>query len=117
MVQKIINFDDDIKKQNIKEENLNWPQVPNHLHRIIIIGGSGSTKISSLFNLIKNQSDIDKIYLYAKDPHEAKYQCLIKKSEEQSVLIIQKLLFMIRMIWLIFIKALDIIIHIKNVKY
>ena len=55
MVQKIINFDDDTKKQNIKEQNLNWPQVPNHLHRIIIVGGSGSTKINSLFNLIKNQ--------------------------------------------------------------
>ena len=30
-------------------------------------------------NLIENQPDIDKIYLYAKDPHEAKYQYLINK--------------------------------------
>ena len=30
-------------------------------------------------NLINNQSDIDKIYLYAKDPYEAKYQYLINK--------------------------------------
>ena len=29
-------------------------------------------------NLIEKQSDIDKIYLYAKDPYEAKYQYLIK---------------------------------------
>ena len=29
-------------------------------------------------NLIQNQPDIDKIYLYAKDPYEAKYQYLIK---------------------------------------
>ena len=36
----------------------------------------------SLFNLVNHQSDIDKIYLYAKDPYEAKYQFLIKKSED-----------------------------------
>ena len=33
-------------------------------------------------NLINNQPDIDKIYLYAKDPYEAKYQYLIKKHEK-----------------------------------
>ena len=32
-------------------------------------------------NLINNQSDIDKIYLYAKDPYEKKYQYLINKRE------------------------------------
>ena len=32
-------------------------------------------------NLINNQPDIDKIYLYAKDPYEAKYQLLINKRE------------------------------------
>ena len=32
-------------------------------------------------NLINNQSDIDKIYLYDKDPYEAKYQFLINKRE------------------------------------
>ena len=31
---------------------------------------------------INNHLDIDKIYLYAKDPHEAKYQYLINKREE-----------------------------------
>ena len=30
-----------------------------------------------LLNLIENQPDIDKIYLYARDPYEAKYQYLI----------------------------------------
>ena len=29
-------------------------------------------------NLIENQPGIDKIYLYAKDPYEVKYQYLIK---------------------------------------
>ena len=33
-------------------------------------------------NLIENQPDIDKIYLYAKDPYEAKYQYLIKTRDK-----------------------------------
>ena len=51
-------------------------------YRILIIGGSGSRKTNALLNLIENQLDIDKIYLYVKDPYEAKYQCLmnIRKS-------------------------------------
>ena len=32
-------------------------------------------------NLVEDQPDIDKIYLYAKDPYEAKYQYLINKRE------------------------------------
>ena len=45
------------------------------------MGGSGSGKTNALLNLINNQPDIDKIYLYAKDPYEAKYQYLINKRE------------------------------------
>ena len=48
---------------------------------MLIIGGSGSGKANSLLNLINKQPDIDKIYLYAKDPYEAKYQFLINKNE------------------------------------
>ena len=44
-----------------------------HPYRILIIGGSGSGKANVLLNLIENQPDIDKIYLYAKDLYEAKY--------------------------------------------
>ena len=33
-------------------------------------------------NLINNQPDIDKIYLYAKDPYEKKYQYFINKREK-----------------------------------
>ena len=33
-------------------------------------------------NLINNEPDIDKIYLYAKDPFEAKYQYVINKREK-----------------------------------
>ena len=43
-------------------------------------GGSGSGKTNALLNLINNQQDNDKIYLYAKYPYEAKYQYLIKKN-------------------------------------
>ena len=72
----MINFDDVIK-ENIKEHNPNWSQILDHPYRILIIGGSGSGKANSLFNLINQQTDIDKIYSYAKNPQEAKYQFLI----------------------------------------
>ena len=77
----MINFDY-ITKENIKKHNPNCPQMPDHPYRILIIGGPGSGKINLLFNLIKQQPDIDKIYLYVKDPYEAKYQFLIKKPED-----------------------------------
>ena len=49
---------------------------PFHLS---VTGGSASEKTHSLFQLISQQPDIDKIYLYTKDPYKAKYQFLIKK--------------------------------------
>ena len=49
---------------------------------MLIVGGSGSEKTNELLNLINNQPDIDKIYLYAKDPYEPKYQYLINKREK-----------------------------------
>ena len=55
---------------------------PDHPYRIFIVGGSGSGKTNALLNLINNQPDIDKLYLYAKDPYEAKYQYLINKREK-----------------------------------
>ena len=39
------------------------------------------TRKISLFNLINWQPDIEKVYLYAKDPYEVKYRLLIKKKE------------------------------------
>ena len=56
-------------------------QVPDHPYIILIIGGSVSEKTNSFFNLISQQSDIDNIYLYAKDPDKAKYQFSINKRE------------------------------------
>ena len=63
----------------------NWPQNPDHPYRILIIGGSGSGKANSLFNLINQQPDIDKIYLYAKNLYEAQYQFLINKRESANL--------------------------------
>ena len=51
----------------------------------MIIGGSGSGKTNTLLNLIKEQDDIDKIYLYAKDLSEHKYEFLIKKRENAGI--------------------------------
>ena len=74
----MINFDD-YTNENKTEHNLKWLYIPDNPYRILIIGGSGSGKTNELLNLINNQPDIDKIYLYAKDPCEAKYQYLINK--------------------------------------
>ena len=76
----MINFDDYTDENKI-DHNPNWLYIPDHPYRILILGGSRSGKTNTLLNLINNQSDIDKIYLYAKDLYEDKYQFLIKKIE------------------------------------
>ena len=79
---------DDITNENNKEHNEKWPYIPDHPYRILIIGGSGSGKTNALLNLIKEQDSdslIDKIYLYAKDVNELKYQFLIKKREDVGI--------------------------------
>ena len=80
----MINLDS-ITNENNKEHNEKWSYIPDHPHRILIIGGSGSGKTSALLNLIKKQVDIDKIYLYAKDLSEPKYEFLIKKAEDVGI--------------------------------
>ena len=85
----MINYDD-VMKENIKDHNPNWLQIPNHPYRILIIGGSGSGQTNALFNLIKIQDDddysiINKIYLHVKDPNETKYQNLIKRLEKNGL--------------------------------
>ena len=67
----MINFHD-VTKENVKEHNSNWLQIPDHTYRILIIRDSGSGKTKSLFNLISHKRDIDIIYIYAKALYEAK---------------------------------------------
>ena len=67
----MINFDNYINDNKTKH-NKNWPHIPDHPYRILIIGKTDlSGKTNLLLNLIENQPDIDKIYFYAKDPYEA----------------------------------------------
>ena len=76
----MVNFGH-MAKENIKKHNANWPQVSNYPYVILKIGDPGSGKPNTLFCLIGQRLDIDKIYLHAKDPYEAKYQLLINKHE------------------------------------
>ena len=96
----MINFDD-YTNENRTGHNESWPYIPNRPYRILIIGGSGSGQtnilnlikninrilnlLNKLLNLIENQPDIDELYLYAKDPYEAKYQYLIKIREKVGI--------------------------------
>ena len=61
------------RKENIKQHNPNWLQFPDHPCSILIIGSSGSGRKNALLNLISHELYTDKIYLYAKDPHESKH--------------------------------------------
>ena len=69
----MIDFDDYINgiasNGNKTKHNKNWPYIPDHPYRILIIECSGSGKTNVLLNSIENQPDIVKIYLYAKDQY------------------------------------------------
>ena len=63
-----------------KDDNNDWP------YRKLIIGHCGSGKTKYLLNSIqKDNNIIDKIYLYAKDLEEPKYQFLINKREQAGI--------------------------------
>ena len=73
---------DAITNTNNQDDDKNWP------HRMLIIGPSGSGKTNALLNLIQKQNNnnpIDKIYLYAKDLSEPKYQFLIERHENAGI--------------------------------
>ena len=55
ILQKVINFDDYVNENKIKL-NENWPYIPDHPNRILIIGDSRSGKTNLLLNLIENQT-------------------------------------------------------------
>ena len=74
-----------LQKKAIQEHNPKWSEILGYLHWLLLIGGSGSGKANVLLNLTNHELDIDKVYLYAKDPYRAKYQLLIKKIESTSL--------------------------------
>lgn len=76
----IINFNRIVRETKV-QHNEDWSYTPDHPSRILVIGGRGTGKTNMLLNLIDRQSDIDKIYLYVKDPYEPKYQYMINKRQ------------------------------------
>ena len=76
----MLNLDSIVSNKNTSSsERNNWP------FGMLIIGPSGSGKTNTLLHLINNLHPIDKIYLYAKDIHEAKYEYLINKREQAGI--------------------------------
>ena len=71
----MLNLDNIVSNKKENKDN-NWP------FRMLIKGPSGSGKTNVLLHLINNLNPIDKIYLYAKDIHEPKYEYLKNKSEQ-----------------------------------
>ena len=108
----MINFDE-YTNENKKKPNLNWSYIPDHPYRILIIAGSGTGKTNAILNLLHNQQGIDKIYLYAKDPYEDKYQYLINKRESVGL----KYFLSIQMICMMYTKILITITLIKKIRY
>ena len=80
----MINLDSIVNDKNEKH-NENWPYIPDHLYRILIISGSESGKTNTLLNLINEQRDIDKIYLQAKDLSESTYEHFINNRENAGI--------------------------------
>ena len=80
----MINLDS-ITNENNKEHKKNRPYISDQPYRILIIRGSASGKTNALINLINEQNDTDKIYLYARDLSKPKYEYLIKKHEDAGI--------------------------------
>ena len=74
----MLNLDNIVSNKKIKENN-NWS------FRMLIIGPSSSGKTNNLVHLINNLHPIDKIYLYAKDIQESKYEYLLNKREQAGI--------------------------------
>ena len=112
----MINLDS-ITNENNKAHNKKWPYIPDYPYRILITGGSGSGKTNALLNWIKEQDDIDNIYLYAKDLSEPKHEFLIKKPKNAGRKNLNDLNAYIQIRWMTFIKILMITIQAEKEKF
>ena len=75
----MLNLDNIVRNNTSSLEDNDWP------FRMLIIGPSGSGKTNTLLHLINDLHPIDKIYLYAKDILEPKYEYLINKREQTGI--------------------------------
>ena len=79
---EIPNYDTNTKNKKFKQR---FSFMPNDTFRMLICGNSGSGKTNLLFHmLIEPLIYYDKIYLYAKNLEQEKYQNLMKEMEEIS---------------------------------
>ena len=74
----MLNLDNTVSNKNENKDN-NWS------FRMLIISPSGSDKTNTLLNLINNLNPVDKIYLYAKDLSESKYELLINNRKNAEI--------------------------------
>ena len=74
----MLNLDNTVSNKNENKDN-NWS------FRMLIIGPSGSGKTNTLLNSINNLNPVDKIYLYAKDLSESKYELLINNRKNAEI--------------------------------
>ena len=80
----MINLDG-ITNENNEKHNKKRPYIPDHPYKILIIDGYWSGKTNALINLINEQNGIYKIYLYARDLSEPKYEYWVKKLEDAGI--------------------------------
>ena len=76
---------DNYVHENKAEHNEKWPYIPDERYTVIRIGSSGSRKTNALINLINEENDIGKIYLFAWDLSQPKYEYLIKKRQHAGI--------------------------------
>ena len=92
----MINFHD-YSNKNKTEHNSKLPYIPDHLYRILLIGGSGSGKTNALLNL----------------NYETKYQFLINRRESTGLIHFKSIQMMCKM----FTNLLKNTMWIRNAKY
>ena len=74
VIKMMKNYDQSVEINH----NPNWPYIPDHPFRILIIGGSGSAKTNVLVNLIKINDQILIKFIYTSKVHSNRsINCLL----------------------------------------